>query len=212
MKNKFFLGLFEKNSLNDKGIKILLDGSNTYTGEFKNGLREGFGNEDCEEYIYEGNYKNDLKEGKGTLTYKKTNDVYEGNFSNNAINGFGFYTWNNKHTFKGTFISGKMHGKGVYKWPDGGEYIGDYLNNVKEGRGKFKWPNGREFDGPFSNGNPHGVGILTVAGKSQEVEFIEGKINKNYKKGQSTVVNKSTKENTQKMGYDNRNDAFPANA
>jgi hypothetical protein len=178
----FILGLFLNFLLNGKGAKINFEGTITYTGMFKNGLKEGEGIEECEEYIYEGEYKNDLKEGKGKLKYKRNNDSYEGEFSDNAINGIGNYTWSNKHTYRGSFLYGKMHGKGIYRWPDGGEYIGDYNNNIKEGRGRFRWPNGREFDGPFVSGNPHGIGILNVNGKTQEVEFIDGRVNKNYKK------------------------------
>jgi hypothetical protein len=136
------------------------------------------------------------KEGQGKLKYKKNKDFYEGEFSNNAINGYGFYTWSNKHTYKGTFNYGKMHGKGAYQWPDGGEYYGDYNNNIKEGKGKFKWPNGREFDGPFSNGNPHGIGILTVGDKIQQVEFIDGKVNKGFKRAKTNAV--GMRENLQK--------------
>jgi hypothetical protein len=142
-----------------------------------------------------------MKEGKGKLVYKKTNDTYEGDFSNNDINGFGFYVWaSNKHTYKGTFKSGKMNGKGTYTWPDGGEYYGDYINNVKEGRGIFKWPNGREFDGPFANGKPHGVGMLTVGEKKQEAEFLDGKLNKGFRRSKTNI--QTQRENEQKGGQD----------
>lgn len=177
-------------------------------GDFKDDLKEGYGKEDCEDYVYEGEYKNNEKSGIGKVTYKKTNDAYEGEFMNNVINGNGFYIWNNKHTYRGTFISGKMHGKGVYRWPDGGEYEGDYVNNIKEGHGVFKWPNNRHFEGPFVNGNPHGVGMLTVSDKVQEAEFINGKINKNYKKEKANRNN----ENLQKKANDSQgNQVFTIN-
>jgi hypothetical protein len=92
-----------------------------------------------------------------------------------------------------------MSGKGTYTWPDGGEYYGDYVNNIKEGRGVFKWPNGREFDGPFANGKPHGVGTLTVGDKKQNAEFIEGKLNKSFKKSKPDL---RLKENDQKGSQD----------
>ena len=127
-------------------------------------------------------FKNDLKEGKGKLSYKNTANVYEGNFSQNNINGFGTYVWENKHTYIGTFLNGKMHGSGTYNWPDVGEYTWEYINNIKDGEGIFRWPNGRVYKGKFLNGNPHGFGTCIVGNKSSEVEFINGKINKNYKK------------------------------
>lgn len=175
------LGYFYKGLLNGKGEKQTLY-KISYIGNFVNSIKEGFGAEDTPDHIYQGEFHNDKKEGLGKLTYKNTKDFYEGEFKDNLVNGFGFYTWANSDNYKGDFVAGKMHGKGTYKWPDGGEYVGDYLNNVKEGSGKFKWANGRIYEGPFVNGKPHGIGKLTIDGKTVEVEFVEGKINKNYKK------------------------------
>jgi hypothetical protein len=82
-----------------------------------------------------------------------------------------------------------MHGNGTYKWADGGEYSGQYINNIKEGEGVFKWPNGRVFKGKFVNGHPHGIGMLLVGDKEVEVEFINGKINKEYRKNKNSSQN-----------------------
>jgi hypothetical protein len=120
-----------------------------------------------------------------------------------VINGTGFYIWDNKHTYEGTFLVGKMDGVGTYKWPDGGVYTGDYINNIKEGNGIFRWPNGREYKGQFSKGNPHGIGIITVQGKTpEEVEFINGRMNKNFKKSKTEAIKKH-KEKDQKGNLDN---------
>lgn len=179
-----------------------MQNGNYYLGDFQKGLKEGTGKEETTDHIYEGQYKDDVKCGKGRLSYKLTNDFFEGEFSENLINGSGFYTWSNKDTYEGTFINGKMHGKGIYKWPDGGEYVGEYINNIKEGRGRFRWSNGRIFDGPFKDGKPHGVGKLTIDGKTIEVEFVDGKINRNYKKRgkEGNTSDKASTSNNNNLG------------
>lgn len=190
------LGYFHKGLLNGKGEKKTLT-KTFYAGNFINNSREGIGTEDTPEHIYQGEFKNDKKEGNGQLTYKNTKDFYEGEFKDNFVHGFGFYIWANKDTYKGEFINGKMHGRGTYKWPDGGEYVGEYIANVKQGKGKFRWPNGRVYEGPFVEGKPNGVGNLTIESKTVEVEFVDGKINKNYKKNKSSNnIMKNSKEHT----------------
>jgi hypothetical protein len=174
-------GKYLNSSLEGKGIEIKLDGTE-YKGDFKNNLKEGRGCEESNEAKYVGLFSKDIKYGYGKLTFKLNNDVYEGMFENNAINGTGTYTWANQNVYKGTFKDGKMHGSGHYTWPDGGEYKGEYIENIKEGYGWFKWANGRIYEGPFKDGKPHGIGNLTIKDKTIEVEFIQGKINKNFKK------------------------------
>jgi hypothetical protein len=185
----FFQGYFQDGVLQGKGERHSMNESH-YTGEFKNGLKHGFGTEETSEHIYTGNFLNDKKEGQGKLAYKQIKDEYEGEFRDNAITGMGFYTWANQDTFKGTFLKGKMHGRGLYKWPDGGEYEGEYINNIKEGQGRFKWSNGKIFEGPFKNGRPNGIGKLFIDNNIYEVEFSEGKLKKTLsKKPQSSPKN-----------------------
>jgi hypothetical protein len=164
-----------------KGEKKMLNGNN-YIGEFKNGLKDGKGREDTDDHVYEGEYKMDQKDGRGELIYKLSSDFYKGEFRGGLITGDGIYKWSNEDTYEGTFFDGKMHGRGIYRWPDGSEYVGDYINNIKEGIGTFKWSTGRIFIGPFVQGKPHGVGKLTKDGKTIECEFLNGAINRNYKK------------------------------
>lgn len=185
------LGYFVNGLLNGKGEKRILNPNlslNVYCGDFHDGLKEGNGWEETTEHRYEGDYKADKKSGVGKLIYKLTNDWYEGEFEDNLTNGTGCYTWANGDTFRGTFMNGKMHGKGLYTWPDGGEYYGDYIDNIKEGYGKYRWPNGRIFEGPFRRGKPHGFGKLLVGGKISQVEFVDGKINKNSTSKKSTKM------------------------
>ena len=175
-----FEGKFQNGIINGKGLK-LTQNDTLFIGELSNFLKEGKGYEETPEHIYEGQFKNDMKEGQGKLSYKNCNDVYQGEFKENNITGFGFYIWDNKHTYLGEFINGKMHGRGTYKWPDGSEYDGEYINNIKEGNGIFKWADGRIFKGTFKNGKPHGFGKLSFKGIDFDAEFINGKLNGDLK-------------------------------
>jgi hypothetical protein len=60
--------------------------------------------------------------------------------------------------------------------------LGSYEHGVKQGYGRYKMKDGNIYEGPFQNGQPHGLGILTVKGKTMKnVEFFEGKMERNIK-------------------------------
>jgi hypothetical protein len=181
-------GIWDQELLKGKGTKKTLDGK-VFNGEFTKGKKEGKGTEECEDYLYEGTFAKDLFNGIGKILYKKKNETYEGEFLDGVINGHGTYRWADKQIYTGDWVMGKMHGKGTYKWPNGGEYSGSYENNIKHGNGVWKFTDGKIFDGPISNGVPHGIGQLKLKDKLKEVEFIQGSINKNYKRSPSQISN-----------------------
>jgi hypothetical protein len=181
-----FEGIWDKEILKGKGTKKTLDGK-VYNGEFANNKKEGKGTEECEDFLYEGNFSRDLFNGVGKIVYKKKNETYEGEFLDGVINGNGTYNWADKQTYTGDWVMGKMHGTGTYKWPNGGEYSGSYENNIKHGNGVWKFTDGKIFEGPISNGVPHGIGHLKFKERLKEVEFIQGNINKNYKRSHSQI-------------------------
>ena len=174
-----------KENTNDKSINNTRKEENKiiYTGNIENFKKEGFGKEECIDYIYEGNFHNNMKNGKGKIKMKKIGDNYEGEFTNDKITGYGKYIWENEHQYIGYFIDGEMNGTGKYNWPDGSEYEGVYVNNKREGKGRFKWSNGVIFEGNFRNGKPVGAGILIKKGLKYNAEFDDGhlKIHKKSK-------------------------------
>ena len=149
-----------------------------YFGDIKDFKKEGFGEEECDDYIYEGNFHNDMKEGNGRIEFKKLGDIYEGEFKNDKINGYGVYKWKNKSEYTGYFINGKINGKGKYKWPDGNEYEGIYVNGIREGIGKMKCNDGRIVNGVFKNGKPNGRGTIEYNGVKYAGIFKKGKFEK----------------------------------
>ena len=181
-----FEGEFQNGILNGKGKIIQLKQNKnksrsrdilnqiTYNGDIKNFKKEGFGEEICQDYVYEGQFHKDKKHGKGKIKYIQSGDKYEGDFYDGIINGYGKYEWANKCVYIGNFLNGEMDGKGLFKWPDGSEYEGDYVKGVREGLGKFTWSNGNTFKGVFKKGKPNGKGTVTNCGFSYQAEYKNG--------------------------------------
>ena len=71
----------------------------------------------------------------------------------------------------------------MYKWGENEYYDGEYVNGIKEGEGELSFKDGKKFFVNFTKGKPNGVGIFQDQdGNRCEVEFINGKINKKYKR------------------------------
>lgn len=103
---------------------ITLENGSVYTGEWKNGMKDGIGVQNWPDgSIYEGEWKEDKANGKGKLIHAD-GDVYEGEWAEDKANGFGVYTHSNGAKFIGEWKDDKQHGKGVETWPDGAKYEG----------------------------------------------------------------------------------------
>ena len=178
-----YVGLFNKNGLNGKGLRYNKEINHIYKGDFLNGLRHGTGKDYRDNIKYEGEFRKDKKCGKGKILFE-SGDTYEGEFSDNKFNGYGHYIWaKNKHEYKGNYLNGKFNGEGFYKWGENEYYNGEYVNGIKEGEGELCFKGGKKFFVNFTNGKPNGIGIFQDEdGNRCEVEFINGKINKKYKR------------------------------
>jgi len=88
-------------------------------GEWKNGLRNGFGKQtNSYENIYEGEWLEDKKSGNGTFTWKD-GSKYVGEWKNDLRNGFGKETIIDEWIYEGEWQRGKKSGNGTYIWKDG---------------------------------------------------------------------------------------------
>ncbi len=112
---------------NGYGTKVWPSG-NSYTGEFKNGL----------------------KEGKGTFTWAD-GDVYKGNYKNNLCEGKGTIIWSDGSSYEGDWGANKINGYGIYKFTDGHIQIGQFVDGAFEGEGKALHSNGYYMQGTFKN-------------------------------------------------------------
>ena len=182
-KGIIYVGLFNKSSLNGKGLRFNKERNHIYKGDFLNGLRHGKGKDEGDNMKYEGDFIKDKKCGKGKILFD-SGDTYEGEFNDNKFNGYGHYIWaKNKNEYTGNYLNGKFHGEGRYQWGENEYYNGEYVNGIKEGEGELGFKDGKKFYVNFTNGKPNGIGIFQDQdGNRCEVEFINGKINKNYKK------------------------------
>ena len=174
-----YLGYYKNNKFHGYGI-LVKENEELYYGEFREGLKNGFGFLQTKKFIYKGFFFADKKEGYGEYFNKEEGINYCGNFSNDKFNGYGFYykenkfkyignfidgylkgvglyIWNNKEQYYGEWSGNKMNGIGIYFYKDGDIFVGNYLNDKKNGIGKYLYnKNNSILEGDWKNGIKHG--------------------------------------------------------
>jgi hypothetical protein len=114
-----------------------------YDGNYKNGLKDGYGkmiypNGD----IYEGMWVENKMEGEGTYTYKKTGDIYSGAWVANSKNGQGRYEFGADFSiFNGIWANGQIQ-SGSWEFQGAGKYDGQFKLGRPIGSGTFSFPSG----------------------------------------------------------------------
>jgi hypothetical protein len=166
-----------------------LDGS-YYIGEWKEDLKDGFGEETFEGARYAGSFIRGIKSGHGKLNLPN-GTVYEGEFASNAFNGKGKIKWTQGDTYEGDWINSKMHGKGVFTWKDGRKYIGEYKEDQKEGFGAYYWNQKKYYEGFWKKGKREGVARICKPNKQNYFLFKNDEIEKEIDKNtfEETVEN-----------------------
>jgi hypothetical protein len=133
------------------------DGS-TYTGQYNQGKREGFGKQiNADGSVYEGCWVNDVHCGNGRLVMVN-GAVYSGEWQNNQFHGEGGLEMPDGSGYKGSWAQGKITGKGRQRMADGNIYQGDFLMGKKHGNGNYIWANGDKYGGQFKNDVRDGFG------------------------------------------------------
>lgn len=123
--------LKEKNAENINKYELKNYGNEEYIGEWKHGLRNGYGVYTFESgNKYEGEWEYGLRYGYGIFTYADGNR-YEGEFKNEMCHGYGIYTWANGNRYEGEFRNGYAHGYGILYDKDGSEIQKGYWANNK---------------------------------------------------------------------------------
>jgi hypothetical protein len=87
-------------------IKFSFHNGNVYTGEFGDGLFEGFGRYNFEGGYYDGDWKEGRYDGSGELLYA-TGGKYTGEFRNSVARGFGMEVLPNGTKRRGVWVDGK---------------------------------------------------------------------------------------------------------
>ncbi|XP_033866344.3 alsin-like [Acipenser ruthenus] len=184
LKDATYEGRWLAGKPNGKGVLKWQDGR-MYTGTFKNGLEDGFG-----EYIvpnkaldkedhYQGHWKEGKMHGYGTYKYA-TGEVYEGSFQDNMRHGHGILrsgklTSSSPSMFIGQWVQDKKTGYGVFDDITRGEkYMGMWQDDLRQGNGVIVTQFGLYYEGAFSSNKMIGSGILlSEDDTSYEGEFID---------------------------------------
>jgi hypothetical protein len=148
-KGFFYQGVFEGNN-----STLVLFNGDTYTGSFKNGLYNGFGE-------LKFNFKSLSSKGAGSVMY---HDLYKGQFKNGVFHGQGELQRNDRgktFTTKGIFVNGEIaytgqyndegqkDGQGTLRLENGDRYVGNFKNDVITGTGTYYFADGSTFVGEF---------------------------------------------------------------
>ena len=156
----------------DKSITIYFEDGTTYIGTLNKGLFDGFGTLSSfdNKNLYTGEWKEGLKNGKGQLITEKIK--YSGKFENDLFNGNKGVLCDEKgNIYEGDFVNGKFEGYGHYKMSNGDNYIGQFKNGFFDGKGQLTDKKGNVFNGNFVKGKREGYGLIV----NNKGETIEGK-------------------------------------
>ena len=144
--------------------QVTLQNGAKYTGEWLNGLRDGYGVQVwASGDRYEGEWKKCLKHGSGTMMFHN-GDTYIGDHVKGKMHGQGQYIWANGSIYIGEFKNGFKHGKGKWKKDksdqNSNQYEGGYENDLKKGFGIFRWKSGNLYKGRYEDDERHGYGEM----------------------------------------------------
>lgn len=164
-KNTAVLGkiLRKKHGLSWISLEKFPDG--VYTGQVKEGIREGLGELVIAPDIrYYGYFKLGLYHGSGVFCEK--NQIFEGKWVRGVKQGYGI--WKSEGLeYEGDWKNNNFHGKGKENWYGQCVYIGDFVNGKKEGFGKCEFFNGNFYTGEFKNNLFCGIGEFYWANKKK---------------------------------------------
>ena len=177
-KNYKYIGEFSSGKRHGKGYLEDFEKKIKYKGDFRNNMKEGFGEEKyLDGSIYKGEFKEDLKHGKGILLLKE-NDIfgYDGEFKYDQKSGKGKFKWNENKEYIGEWSEDEICGYGILK-ENKMIHIGFFLNNVKNGLGAtFNLEKKFVLLGNWENDIIYGFAILRNLSKTNNKFYL---LNKN---------------------------------
>ena len=134
----------------------------TFVGQIKNEIFHGEGTlyHNDTGNVYKGEFKNGLKHGFGELHYY-SGDKYIGEFYQDVIQGNGKYINNNGYIYEGQFTFGSLLGDGkIFNVSDELLYEGEFLNSLPHGFGKSYLNGTINYIGMWHQNYYHGYGLL----------------------------------------------------
>ncbi|XP_051986364.1 alsin [Xyrauchen texanus] len=186
LKEATYEGRWVSGKPHGRGVVKWPDGR-VYTGTFKNGLEDGFG-----EYVvpnknlnscdhYQGQWKDGKMQGFGIFCYA-SGEVYEGSFQDNMRHGHGILRSGKLNStspsvFIGRWQYDKKSGYGVFDDIIRGEkYMGMWMDDQRQGNGVVVTQFGLYYEGAFSNNKMMGFGVLL----SEDDTTFEGEFSEDW--------------------------------
>ena len=172
-------GDFVEDKRQGKGTYIRVTDKATYSGEWYNNVRHGYGVEEIPSkegtQRYEGEWKEDKRCGFGKILYAN-GDRYEGEWLDNLRHGQGKFYYTNGNFYEGGWLSNKKEGMGTYIFANGTRYDGELKNDKINGRGICHYADGEVYEGEWLDGKWHGKGKRSLQdGTVQDGYFENGK-------------------------------------
>lgn len=133
-----YFGYFSCGKKNGKGKLEDFEKKLEYTGDFKDNMKNGYGEEKYQDgSVYIGQFKKNMKNGNGNLILGGGGGAhygYEGMFKNDKISGKGKFKWNDNKEYIGEWEDNEISGYGTIH--EGKMlHIGFFKHNLKDGYG-----------------------------------------------------------------------------
>ena len=100
--------------------------------------------------VYEGDWKNGLRHGFGKFTWNN-GDTYSGLWQDDKRHGQGTYIWHDGSKYQGNYSHGIRSGYGIYYYTNGTIYEGTWQNNLKHGIANFYYKESVNIGGRYHN-------------------------------------------------------------
>lgn len=100
--------------------------------------------------VYEGDWKDGLRHGFGKFTWSN-GDTYSGLWQGDKRHGQGSYVWHDGSKYKGNYSHGIRSGYGIYYYTNGTIYEGTWQNNLKHGIANFYYRESVNIGGRYHN-------------------------------------------------------------
>lgn len=198
LKEATYEGRWLNGKPNGRGVLKWPDGR-IYTGSFKNGLEDGYGDFVAPNKAlnkndhYQGHWKDGKMHGLGTYRYA-SGEVYEGSFQDGMRHGHGMLRSGKLNTsspsvFIGQWLQDKKTGYGVFDDITKGEkFMGMWQEHLRQGTGVVVTQFGLYYEGAFKDNKMMGSGILL----SEDDTTYEGEFSDDWTlngKGVLTMAN-----------------------
>jgi len=139
-----------------------------YTGDFVNGIPEGFGTMTFNNYDeYEGQWTAGEMDGHGTYRFydevsDRCKNKYEGCFKNSQFHGLGKMSYNDRTFYCGEWVLGLRDGFGKLWYPSGDMLYGKWhKDEIVEGT--YEFADGSKYIGNFQHFKFFGFGVLVLS-------------------------------------------------